>query len=175
MRVTAGSLFVATFAVTLWALRVPEPTDFPFSPVVASGTGGEPTGLVAEQTAPRLPAPKPAAEMNTPAQPRICLPEGTKAISVRAAEVSDEIPYGPKPGTRVDVLRLLGGKAPVGPQELVVAGLIVIPHSMWATVDEKSGAAIPQVESVSLAVTDQQAHLLTLADERGRLLIVPAK
>jgi hypothetical protein len=46
---------------------------------------------------------------------------------------------------------------------------------MQNTVDEKTGAAIPQVESVTLAVTDQQAHLLTLADERGRLLIVPAK
>jgi hypothetical protein len=89
--------------------------------------------------------------------------------------MSDEIPYGPKPGTKVDVLRLPSGKVPVGPPELIVSGLIVLAHSMNNTVDEKTGAAIPQVDPPSLAVTEEQARLLTRADERGRLLIVPAK
>ena len=167
MRVAAVCLFLVTFAVTRWALRVPESTDVPLSPVVLPARADEPTRPAETGAAPT----PPAAET----RPRIYLPDGVKAMSIRAAVMADEIPYGPKPGTKVDVLRLPGGRIPVGPPELVVSGLVVLARSFNNTVDEKTGYAIPQVDSPSLAVTDEQARLLTLADERGRLLIVHAK
>jgi Flp pilus assembly protein CpaB len=38
---------------------------------------------------------------------------------------------------------------------------------------DSTGPAIPQVESVSLAVTDKQARILALAEDKGKLRLVP--
>ena len=166
MRFAAVGLFLATFAVATWAIRIAEPTDPP-------GQVGEPASQIASPAG-HAPQPvAPVAEGGTRAEPRFKIPDGCKAMSVRA-DVSDELAGKLTLGTKVDVLLLPRDQRHAGPPELVVAGVFVIVHSMNNTVDEKTGAASPQVEPVCLAVTEQQAGVLIRTEERGRFRIVPA-
>jgi pilus assembly protein CpaB len=103
---------------------------------------------------------------------KLILPDGYKAMAVRATQV-DAVAGFVKPGDKVDVLfveRMQGtGKIR---SAILLRQMLVLAVNMHNTVDEKTGAAIPQVESVSLAVNDKQATLLTLADERGHLKLM---
>jgi pilus assembly protein CpaB len=101
----------------------------------------------------------------------LVLPDGCKAMSVKATQV-DAVAGFVKPGNRVDLLyveRLGTGKTR---SAILLRKMLVLAVNMTNQVDEKSGAAIPQVESVSLAVNDRQSNLLALADEKGKLKLL---
>lgn len=99
---------------------------------------------------------------------RIELPHGYKHLTVKATQVDLAGGFA-KPGSRVDIMyveRLNSGKARAA---IILRDMLVLAVNMIHTVDEKTGAAIAQVESASFAVNDKQAALLTLAEERGKL------
>lgn len=166
MRIAAVGLFFVTFAVTTWAIRIPGPT-------VPPGAVAEPTPPVAAETARTPSAGNPVAEGGTSARPQFQFPPGSKAVGVRAV-VSDEVGGRLTLGTKVDLHRLPGGQVSVGPPELVLSGVFVIPTS---TVSTLSGAnADAEGEStVCLALTTEQTERLVVAEQRGKLQIVPAK
>ena len=92
-------------------------------------------------------------------------------MSVKATPV-DAVAGFVKPGDRVDIMyveRIGRREDPVGHPPAADAVLAV---NMVNTLDEKTGAAIPQVESVTLAVNDKQGSLLALADEKGKLKLL---
>jgi pilus assembly protein CpaB len=102
----------------------------------------------------------------------LVLPEGFKAMSVRATQV-DAVAGFVKPGNRVDILyteRMQGtGKTR---SAILLRKMLVLAVNMTNSLDEKTGPAIPQVESVSLAVNDWQGNRLTLAEEKGKLKLM---
>lgn len=102
---------------------------------------------------------------------KIDVPEGFKLVTVKATQV-DAVGGFAKPGSKVDIIfveKTTTGKARAA---IILRDMLVLALNMVHTTDEKTGAAIAQVESVSLAVTDKQGILVTLADERGRLKFV---
>ena len=103
---------------------------------------------------------------------KLVLPEGFKGMSVKASQV-DAVAGFVKPGDRVDILYVerisSTGK---GRSAILLRKMLVIAVNMTNTVDEKTGAAIPQVESVTLAVNEWQGNRLTLAEDRGRLKLM---
>jgi hypothetical protein len=50
--------------------------------------------------------------------------------------------------------------------------MLILAVGMINVLDEKTGAAIPQVESVTLAVTKKQAMRLNFADEKGKVKLM---
>jgi len=102
---------------------------------------------------------------------RIILPDGCKQITFKATQV-DAAGGFVKPGANVDILfveKLNSGKARAA---IILRHMMVLAVNMVHTLDEKTGAAIPQIESISLAVNDKQATLVALADERGKLKLL---
>jgi Flp pilus assembly protein CpaB len=103
---------------------------------------------------------------------KLILPDGFKAMSVHASQV-DAVAGFVKPGDRVDILyteRMQGtGKTR---SAILLRKMLVLAVNMTNSLDEKTGPAIPQVESVSLAVNDWQGNRLTLAEEKGRLKLM---
>jgi hypothetical protein len=154
MRVAAVGLFLITFAITIWAIRVPESTDQPSPPAVAPVAVEEPIRL---------------AEGNTQPGQHFRLPEGCHVVSFRA-EVSDRI----RPGTKVDLLLIPRGWIPE-PPKLVLSGVFVVPVSYIGVLNEDTGEAIEADTYVNLAVTSDQMEQLAAADVRGSFRIVPAK
>ena len=55
---------------------------------------------------------------------------------------------------------------------IILRNMLVLAVNTVNTLDEKTGAAIQQVESVTLAVNDRQGNLLALADEKGKLKLL---
>jgi Flp pilus assembly protein CpaB len=101
---------------------------------------------------------------------KLTLPDGCKAITVRATQ-ADAVAGFVKPGDRVDILFVermnVTGK---NRSAILLRKMLVLAVNMTNNLDEKSQAAIPQVESVSLAVNnDWQGNRLTLAEEKGKL------
>ena len=77
-----------------------------------------------------------------------------------------------KPGSNVDIMfveRTTTGKARAA---IILKNMLVLAINMTNTLDEKTGPAIPQVESVSLAVNDKQATRLAFADEKGKVKLL---
>jgi len=102
---------------------------------------------------------------------KLILPDGCKAMSVKATQV-DAVAGFVKPGDRVDIMyveRMGTGKTR---SAILLRKMLVLAVNMTNQLDEKSGAAIPQVESVSLAVNDKQGNLLALADEKGKVKLL---
>jgi Flp pilus assembly protein CpaB len=96
------------------------------------------------------------------------LPDGCKAFTVKATQV-DAVGGFVKPGARVDVMyveRTSTGKARAA---IILKNMLVLAVNTINTLDEKTGAAITQVESVSLAVNEKQATRLAFADEKGKV------
>lgn len=101
----------------------------------------------------------------------IVLPEGCKQITLKSTLV-DAVSGFAKPGAKVDVMyveKLQSGKARAA---LILRDMLVLAINTTDQIVEGQGRAIPQVESISLAVTDSQARLLSLAEERGRLKFI---
>jgi pilus assembly protein CpaB len=104
-------------------------------------------------------------------QQTIVIPEGFKSITVKATQVDAAGGFA-KPGANVDIMyieRTGTGKARAA---IILRDMLVLAVNAVHTLDEKTGAAMLQVESVSFAVKDKQATLLSLADERGKLKLL---
>jgi len=102
---------------------------------------------------------------------KLILPDGCKAMSVKATPV-DAVAGFVKPGDRVDIMyveRLGSGKTR---SAILLRKMLVLAVNTVNTLDEKTGAAIQQVESATLAVNDRQGNLLALADEKGKLKLM---
>ena len=92
-------------------------------------------------------------------------------MSVKATPV-DAVAGFVKPGDRVDIMyveRMGTGKTR---SAILLRKMLVLAVNTTNTLDEKTGAAIQQVESATLAVNDRQGHLLALADEKGKLKLL---
>jgi len=101
----------------------------------------------------------------------IVLPDGHKQITFRSTQV-DAVAGFVRPGSKVDVMyveRTPSGKARAG---IILKNMLVLAVNMEDRLKDGSKPAIPQVESVSLAVTDNQARMLALAEDKGKLKLV---
>jgi Flp pilus assembly protein CpaB len=101
----------------------------------------------------------------------IALPDGHKQITFRSTQV-DAVAGFVRPGSKVDVMyieRTPSGKARAA---IILKDMLVLAVNMVDRLKENTGTAIPQVESVSLAVTDKQATMLALAEDKGKLKLV---
>lgn len=99
---------------------------------------------------------------------KLIIPDGLKGMAFKASQV-DAVAGFVKPGDRVDVLyteRMPTGKTR---SAILLRKQMVVAVNMTNQVDEKTGAAIAQIESLTLAVTDKQGNLLTLAEQKGSL------
>jgi len=103
---------------------------------------------------------------------KLILPDGYKAMSVKASPV-DAVAGFIKPGDRVNIMyveRMTGtGKTR---SAILLRKMLLLAVNTVNTLDEKTGAAIQQIESVTLAVNDRQGNLLALADEKGKLKLM---
>lgn len=101
----------------------------------------------------------------------IVLPDGCKQITVKASQV-DAVGGFAKPGAKVDIMYIERTGTGKPRAAIILRDMLVLAINMTDTLNEKTGRAIAQVESVSLAVTDKQATLVALADERGKIKLV---
>jgi Flp pilus assembly protein CpaB len=100
----------------------------------------------------------------------LVLPDGYKAYTVKLTQDAAVAGFA-KPGARVDVIfteHQNSGKSRVG---TILKNMLVLALNTVHTLNEKTGASIPQVESVTLAVTDRQIPKLAAASDRGRLTL----
>lgn len=99
------------------------------------------------------------------------LPDGCKAITLKATQVDATGGFA-KPGARVDIMYV--EKSPTGKTRaaIILKDMLVLAVGLVHTLREDTGPAIPQVENVTLAVTDKQAMRLALGDERGKMKLV---
>jgi pilus assembly protein CpaB len=98
-------------------------------------------------------------------------PEGHKQMTFRSTQV-DAVAGFVRPGSKVDVMyveRTPSGKARAA---IILKDMLVLAVNMTDRIRDNQGPAIPQVESVSLAVTDRQATMLALAEDKGKLKLV---
>ncbi len=101
----------------------------------------------------------------------IALPDGCKQITVKVTG-ADAVEGFARPGSKVDVIfveKLPSGKSR---SAQILRDMLVLAVGKVDQLKEGTGRAIAQVESMSLAVTDKQAHLLAHAEDRGRLKFV---
>jgi pilus assembly protein CpaB len=113
----------------------------------------------------------PVAYSDLGVAPGIALPDGHKQITFRSSQV-DAVAGFVRPGSKVDVMyveRTSAGKARAG---IILKNMLVLAVNMTDRLRDGQGPAIPQVESVSLAVTDNQARMLALAEDKGKLKLV---
>jgi pilus assembly protein CpaB len=101
----------------------------------------------------------------------IVLPDGCKQITVKASQVDAAGGFA-KPGAKVDIMYIERNTTGKPRAAIILRDMLILAINMVDTLNEKTGRAIPQVESVSLAVTDKQATLVALADERGKIKLV---
>jgi pilus assembly protein CpaB len=101
------------------------------------------------------------------------IPEGLKQMTFRSTQV-DAVAAFVRPGSKVDVMyveRTPSGKARAA---IILKDVLVLAVNM---VDRVGGDGprfpLPYAESVSLAVTDRQATMLALAEDKGKLNLVP--
>ncbi|HKB01090.1 MAG TPA: Flp pilus assembly protein CpaB [Gemmataceae bacterium] len=110
----------------------------------------------------------PVSQSDLGLPPSIIIPEGHKQITVRTTQV-DAVAGFVRPGSKVDVMYIdrqsLGtGKGKAG---IILRNMLVLAVNAVDTLSEKTGKVIQQVESISIAVTDSQARLLALAEQKG--------
>jgi Flp pilus assembly protein CpaB len=96
------------------------------------------------------------------------LPDGCKAQSIKCTAV-DAVQGFAKPGSKVDVMYVEQNGNGKTRAAIILKDMLVLAVGTQNQIDEKTGAAIQQVESMTLAVNDKQATLLTLASKKGNL------
>jgi pilus assembly protein CpaB len=101
----------------------------------------------------------------------LVLPDGCKALTVKCTPV-DAVAGFAKPGSKVDIMYVEKTGTGKTRAAIILKDMLLLALNTANTVDEKTGAAIPQVESATLAVNNKQATLITLADERGKLKLI---
>jgi Flp pilus assembly protein CpaB len=100
----------------------------------------------------------------------ITIPEGHNLFSLRMDQASAAV--FTNPGSRVDVMfleHLANNKKRAG---VLFRDVLVIGVNTADRRPEGQGAALPQIESVSLAVKPRQASMLMLAESRGQLKLL---
>jgi len=101
----------------------------------------------------------------------LIIPDGFKAFTMKCSPV-DGVAGFAKPGAKVDVMYVEKTGTGKTRSAIILHDMLVLALNMVNTLDEKTGTAIPQLESVTLAVSDTQAKLVALADEKGKLKLV---
>jgi pilus assembly protein CpaB len=101
----------------------------------------------------------------------LVLPEGFKAVTVKCTPV-DAVSGFAKPGSRVDIMYVEQSGTGKTRAAIIQKDMLLLALNQVNRVDEKTGVAIPQVESATFAVTDKQATLITLADVKGKLKLL---
>ena len=99
------------------------------------------------------------------------LPDGCEAFSVKLDQVGAVAGFA-KPGSRVDIMYIERGTTGKARAAIILKYMLVLAVNMMNVLNEKTGAAIPQVESVTLAVNKKQATRLGFANERGTLKLL---
>jgi Flp pilus assembly protein CpaB len=99
---------------------------------------------------------------------RIEIPDGYKAMTVKATADAAVTGFA-KPGSKVDVMFSERTQNNKSRSAIILRDMLVLAIGTVHTNDEKTGAAIQQVETATFAVTDKQALLLNQAEERGRV------
>jgi hypothetical protein len=169
MRFVAFCLFLVTFAITVWVIRVPAQTDDAQTPIVPPAPVGDQTQPIGVETTQTLEAGTSMPARDLRAKRHFEFPEGCDALAIRT-----DGPGFPG-GTKVDVLLIPSGWFWSGQAEIVLSGVYVVPTSTIMVLDENTGAIIVQETTVTLAVTLEQSKKLAAADLRGRFRVVPAK
>src|SRR5829696_1947179 len=98
----------------------------------------------------------------------VIIPEGHKQVTVRTNQV-DLVAGFARPGSKVDVLYIDRNGTGKNKAGIILRNMLILAVNAVDALNEKTGKTIPQVESVSLAVTDGQARLLALAEQKGHL------
>jgi pilus assembly protein CpaB len=99
---------------------------------------------------------------------RLEIPEGFKGMTVKATADATTAGFA-KPGSKVDVMFSEKSQTGKARSAIILRDMLVLAIGTTHTNDEKTGAAILQVENATFAVTDKQALLLNQAEERGRV------
>jgi len=99
---------------------------------------------------------------------RLEIPEGFKAMTVKATADATTAGFA-KPGSKVDVMFSEKTQNNKARSAIIMRDMLVLAIGTVHTNDEKTGAAILQVENATFAVTDKQALLLNQAEERGKV------
>jgi len=102
----------------------------------------------------------------------MAIPEGLKQMTFRSSQV-DAVAGFVRPGSKVDVMYVERTSASKAHAAIILKDMLVLAVNMVDRLKDGTGPAIPQVESVSLAVTDKQATILALAEDKGKLKLVP--
>jgi Flp pilus assembly protein CpaB len=98
----------------------------------------------------------------------LILPEGCKAQSIKCTAV-DAVSGFVKPGSKVNVMYVEQSGTGKTRAAIILKDMLVLAVGTQNQIDEKTGAAIQQVDSVTLAVNDKQGTLLSLAGKKGGL------
>ncbi len=98
-------------------------------------------------------------------------PAGFKQMSIKISQV-DAVAGFALPGSRVDVMFV--GKTPTGKVKagMILRDMLVLAVDTKDRRNEGDGSAVPNLSSVSLAVTNKQADLLAKAEDLGKLKLV---
>jgi Flp pilus assembly protein CpaB len=99
------------------------------------------------------------------------IPEGYDAFTVKIDQVGAVAGFA-KPGSRVDIMYVEKTQTGKARAAIILKNMLILAVGMINVLDEKTGAAIPQVESVTLAVTKKQAMRLNFADEKGKVKLM---
>ena len=99
------------------------------------------------------------------------LPDGCEAMTVKLTQAGAVNGFA-KPGSRVDIMYVEKTTAGKARAAIILKHMLILAVNTINVLDEKTGAAIPQVESVTMAVNKNQATRLAFAEEKGRLTLL---
>ena len=101
----------------------------------------------------------------------IPLPEGTKQITIKSTQV-DAVAGFARPGSKVDVMYI--ERSPTGKWRaaIILRDMLILAINREDQIKDEQGHAIASVESVSMAVSDKQATMVALAEQKGTLKLV---
>ncbi len=99
------------------------------------------------------------------------LPDGCEAFTIKVDQVGAVAGFA-KPGSRVDIMYVERGTTGKARAALILKYMLILAVNRINVLNEKTGAAIAQVESVTLAVNKKQATRLGFANERGTLKLL---
>lgn len=102
---------------------------------------------------------------------KIVIPDGLKQITFPVS-AADGVEGFAKPGSKVDVMYIESLPSGRARAAIIMRSMLVLALNKVDRLDEKTGTAIAQVESVSLAVNDKQATTIALAERKGKLKLV---
>ncbi len=99
------------------------------------------------------------------------LPDGCEAMTVKLTQAGAVNGFA-KPGSRVDIMYMEKTTAGKARAAIILKHMLVLAVNIINENNEKTGPAIPQVESVTLAVNKNQATRLVFAQEKGTITLL---